>query len=40
MPPIPHLGSLFPAPLKKSGKKGKSPLENTEKAYIFVGFTD
>ena len=38
MPAISHLGILFPAHPKKSEKKGKSPLENTEKAYIFVGF--
>ena len=38
MPAISHLGILFPARPKKSEKKGKSPLENTEKAYIFVGF--
>ena len=37
-PVIPYLGILFPSPHKKSKKKGKSPLENTEKAYIFVSF--
>jgi len=31
------LGNFVPTPLKSPKKKGKSPLEFTGKAYIFVG---